>query len=360
MSIALIADLHAANHRRFSGPIHSGINRRCRHVLDALEAAVARAKHRGAKSLVILGDLFDTTKPEPQIVREVQRILDQQFSMGVYVLMGNHDQVSTQEGDHSLGPLEPVANVIERPTWAMPWHNMQVLFVPFRPGPAVEWLPEVVVEMAPERHHSDVPAALLLHLGLADDTTPAFLRGVHDAVTASLVAGLCEEHGFDACFAGNWHHHKVLRKKPLVCQVGTLAPTGFDNLGLDHGQVVFWDGKAMSVEQVPGPRFVKVAAGEPVPAAEGCQVYVQVLAGPDEPGSALQELQTALGAGEVCAGEVVQDTTQVRAATRKAAMVARSSDTLDEALASYVEEMPLEDGVDRAEVLATCKGYLGA
>ena len=359
--IGILADVHCANHKRFGGPVQAGINRRCRQVLDALEVEVQRCKDRGCKGLAVLGDLFDTVNPPQQVVTEVQRILGSFGGMGVWVLLGNHEQVSDQLGDHALGPLAPVVKVVERPTWVMPWRDYQVLFVPFQPGHASEWLPAVLDEVTDGRHHNGIPTAMVLHLGLADDDTPAFLRGAHDAVTVTLVRELCAKHKIDACFAGNWHHHKVLSNSPLIAQVGTLAPTGFDNLGLDHGQIVYWDGQAMAVEQVPGPRFLKVRAEEDVDleAASGCQVYVQIIADHEHIVAARAELGEALDEGLVCAGEVVPDSKEVRAAAKKAAMVARSADTLDEALAAYVGDMPLEDDVDRAAVLERSRSYLG-
>lgn len=360
--IGLVADIHCANHRRHGGPVEAGLNRRCRQILKALEVAVVRAQDRDCEVLVVLGDLFDTTRPEPQIVRAVQRVFEK---MPVYVLMGNHDLVSTAPGDHALGPLSPVSEVVEVPTWIMPSPDLQLLYVPFRPGPAVEWLPEVVKEAAPKRHHKDIPATMLLHLGLADDDTPAFMRGVHDAVPVGLVTSLCQEYGFKACFAGNWHYHKVLRKRPLICQVGCLAPTGWDNSGLEgHGTLVLWDGKQMEVEEIPGPRFLDVDH-EDAPiideaVAGGHQLYVRCKVKKDQV-SGMQRWLKDARAGEVIeSGEVMLDDVEVRAAARSAATIARSADTLDEALDGFIRHMDLPEGVDRPTVLAKAKDYLGA
>ena len=58
MTVCFLADLHVANHKRHGGPVKAGINRRCQHVLDALESAYKRAERLDAKAVVILGDLF--------------------------------------------------------------------------------------------------------------------------------------------------------------------------------------------------------------------------------------------------------------------------------------------------------------
>ena len=358
--IALIADVHAANHRRFGGPVHGGINRRCWQVLDALKAAVLAANRKGCKGLVICGDLFDTVNPPQQIVTAVQKILDE---VPTWVMLGNHEQASTHDGDHALGPLAPVSNIVTEPKVLKLEPGYELFLVPFQPGPAIDWLPKLLKEWCGRerpRYKPGEGATLLLHLGISDAGTPSYLRGHHDAVSDALLAELCKQYGFAAAFSGHWHWHKVHRKHPLVVQVGALAPTGWDNPGFEYGQVLYWNGAHMEVEQVPGPRFIKVSTEEEVEVPDGCQVYTQIVADGAQTGAALEALQASVKCGVVCAGEVVPDVAEVRAATRKAAMVARSSDTLEEALASYVDEMPLKDGVDRAAVLATVRGYLEA
>ena len=360
MRVAFLADVHISNFKRHGGPVKSGINRRCRHILDALESAYVRADELGAKAVVILGDLFDTTRPEPQSVAAVQTVLKH---IPTYILMGNHDLVSTAPGDHCLGPLAPVATVVEE-DFVLEGYGPELLFIPFRPGPAIEWLPERLEHWCGgdrPKYKPSPGATLLLHLGLADDKTPVFMRGAHDAVPASMVADLCKQYGFTACLAGNWHSHKVLRKRPLVCQVGSLCPTGWDNEGLEgYGAMALWDGKRLEMEWIPGPRFLKINVDVDVVIPDDQQVYLQIIANNEQTGGAIEMLKGAMDDGMVVAGEVVPDNTEARVAAKKAAMVARSADTLEEALASYVEEMPIPEGITREEVLATVRKYLGA
>lgn len=367
MPVGLIADCHIANHRRHGGPIKAGINRRCQHVLDALERAVNLAVQQGCEDLVILGDLFDTTNPPQQIVTEVQRILtvSDERRCRTHILLGNHDMVSTDAGDHALGPLEPVSHVIDQPI-AMYAEGCEMLLVPFQPGPAVEWLPQVLKDTCGGEQPKYKPsnsASILLHLGIADDSTPVYLKGSHDAVPNSLLVELCKEYGFKAVFAGNWHSHKILRKRPLICQVGAVCPTGWDNEGLDDvGTMVIWHGGTkIDVHQIPGPRFLKLRAGEQWDQAKAkdCNVYVQITADSKNTAAALDTLDSAKQDGLVVGGEVVPDTAEVREAARRAATVARSADTLDEALHVYIEHMALPDDVTRADVLALAKQYLG-
>ncbi len=113
--------------------------------------------------------------------------------------------------------------------------------------------------------------------------------------------------------------------------------------------------------EIPGPRFMKLGSGDEwdPEEADGCDVYVQIKAAPDATSASLADLKSAVGDGLVVAGEVVPDQAVVREAARKAATVARAADTLDEALAGYIENMTVAEGVDRGVVLERAKGYLG-
>lgn len=372
MKIAFMADLHVDNHRRMGGPTESGLNRRCRQVLGAVKRGIARALELGCSGLVIAGDVFDTVKPAPQVVAALQAVLD--VELEIVIVAGNHDQVSTALGDHALGPLNPLVRVWERPGIAA-IGGMEVVCIPFQPGPASEWFPRVLEEVV--RQPGAQGQIVALHLGLSTHDTPAYMKTAHDQIPVHVLGDLCARWGLRAAFAGNWHGHRVFRVPdkahitvPLV-QIGALSPTGWDNPGWDdHGALVIWDSgsQQVQVETIPGPRFVKVRSGEKLdrqgvlgPAAErGDSVYVWIVAGSREELEAERSwLDTRKREGLIVDGEVSLDDVEVRVAARTAATVARSAETLETALAGYVEQMPVPEGVDRAEVLAVARKYLG-
>lgn len=355
--IGLIADVHLGNPRRHGGPLVSGINRRCRQALAVLQRATELAVERKCEALVVLGDLFDTTNPPQQVVAAAQQIFEG-ARIPVLSLLGNHEQVSTDPGDHALGPLSPVAQVVSEPL-SLVAGGVELLLVPFQPGPAAEWLPGAVE--AAGSGGTGKPATLLLHLGLEDGETPSYLRGTHDSVMVGQLADLCSTYEIGSCFSGNWHEHRVVRDDPLIVQVGALCPTGWDNPGLKgYGRVVFWDGYRMHSKEVPGPRFLKMEPGENWDSRKtrDCQMYVEVRCAPKNVPAALADVREAVEDGVVVAGDVVPDQAVVRAAARSAATAARSADTRDQALAGYVENMELEEGVSREAVLGRVKGYL--
>jgi hypothetical protein len=61
---------------------------------------------------------------------------------------------------------------------------------------------------------------------------------------------------------------------------------------------------------------------------------------------------------DVAGVEDQADLHEAEVATRAAAGAARGKDTLDEALAAFVAEMPLAEGVEREAVLKRCRAFL--
>lgn len=363
MKIALVADVHCANHKVMGGPVEAGLNRRCRQVLAALERAVARARDLDCAAFFVAGDLLDTTRPEPQVITAIQAVLVK--ARDPHLLVGNHELVSEQNGDHALGPFAPVATVVSAPAWKRAVHEgVEVLCVPFQPGDAREWLPKVVAEQCKGRGAMK-HRILLLHMGLEDERTPTHLKGSHESIPSEQVGQLCKNHGFEAAFSGDWHLHRVMGASNLpVVQIGTLAPTGFDNPGLDelHGSLLVWDTEQQSLtrEVIPGPRFIELRDGDRVPKlGDGYYLYAKIIASPSGVVEAVETLKWFIEAKDLAGGEVVPDDTESRAAARTAATVARSAQTMEEAVAGFVGQMPLPEGVRREEVLAKVKHYLG-
>ena len=370
MRLGMVADVHVSNFSRFGGPVEAGLNRRCRQTLGTLRGAVIHAEKMKCDALAVLGDLTDTARPEPQVIAGIQRALE--TKLPIYMVMGNHDQVSTALGDHVLGPYSPISEVIEKPV-VVQVVDAELWVVPFQPGKASEWLPEAVKGLA-SGHQQRGNAALLLHVGLSTHDTPVWLKDSHDQVPALLVGDLCKEYGLSVAFAGNWHEHRVFamadRNMTKVVQVGALCPTGFDNPGLvGYGSLIIWDSNAKGSQEalqrvvVSGPRFIKGTLKD-------CQgycytdyknefFYVTPKVPPEQIPEAQAWLEEMISERWIIDGEVLIDDVKVKSEAQAAASAARSAETLDQALEVFIKDMPLSEQVDRASVMARCKKYLG-
>jgi DNA repair exonuclease SbcCD nuclease subunit len=362
MKIAFASDIHVANRKQHGGELEAGLNVRCREILTSVRWAIADAAHEGCGAFVVAGDLFDSAKPEPQLVRAVQAEFEQAriAGMEVVVLAGNHDIVTSAPGDNALGPLKPVARVVEVPMSLRVGHTwtLQICAVPFQPGNAAEWLPDVLAKLAINNPH---PArVLVLHLGVVDDSTVPWLREAHDVVTVSLLEKLAKLHNLQHIFAGNHHMPRDWEYGWLhICQMGSMVPTGFGDDGLDRGHYVLFDSETSAWPgtrrvEVPGPRFVRTVADARRAQREGHTVYARLPAGSDT-------REVAVGKGTLMNVEIDEpDTTETQVALRQAAGMARQATTVDEALEQWVAAMPLAREDIRQDVLARVKRYAGA
>lgn len=235
---AFCADLHIWNHRAWAGESISGINARGRRCLAVVEEALTHAADMGVTDFAMLGDIFDQSKPPPQLVAALGRVLVKFPTMRKHLLKGNHDEFSTDLGDHALAPfaLMPNIHVHERPTVFG-----DVLFLPFRREPVEEWIHKELETVRAGRS-SQKPTILAGHFGLKTSTTPFYLMDALDAFHIDALAKVMTAYGFTRAYVGNWHQSLTRNEPPCkIVQCGTLIPAGFDDqrpggLFLDSGR----------------------------------------------------------------------------------------------------------------------------
>lgn len=377
--VCFVADPHVGNHKRLARPGPAGVNSRARFALDALSVAASRAKGWSCP-LVILGDLFDRTNTDPRLIAATMEAIAP--APEVFVLLGNHDAASAAVGDNALAPLRFMGGVgvVDEPRVVRlpkPGAHIELLMVPWRPGPAAEWLPEAVYQLHDHaqkmrKHSMEAPTRLLcLHLGIEDDRTPPFLRGAEDSIPARVVGELLTKYGIRAALAGNWHDRRRWDitgpggAPHSVLQVGTLCPTGWNNPGLDgYGGLAWWDGEELGCDTIGGPRFLDARTAEEFTeatalGAKGLPVFVRWWVAAEDVASAREAIDEAMEEGTLAGGEAVVDPAEVVASARSAATAARTSTSLTESLTRYVEAMELPAEVERPEVLTMARRYMG-
>jgi hypothetical protein len=202
-------------------------------------------------------------------------------------------------------------------------------------------------------------------------------------VRVELVADVAEALQCEAVFAGNWHSPVRWDIRGIqIRQIGALVPTGFDNPSdfspqgvRKYGAVVIWEpGRGICSDEgcIPGPRFVTLSLKE-----AWCSMSEYVLDGSYEAGDLRDMKIFARVHGSVadqreCAdalrklidlhvvqdGEVRVDSEAMAAAREDAYTEARGSSDFDSALAAYVEQMDVADGVDRDHVMSLAREYV--
>jgi hypothetical protein len=366
MRFVFVTDVHLGNHNRHGGPVTAGINQRCQMILDALRNAAEYALRVRARAFFVLGDLFDTSKPTPQMLRGVQEVFNllRRAGCSPVLLVGNHDQDSLQPGDHALAALSDHAEVIEQlevRAWAGQdgEEGLEAILVPFNPKPAQDWIAECAARVKPTLANPAFHQRILLvHAGIWDEQTPAFLRGAKDAVNVGFITDVAQDLGCSWVLAGNWHHREMWSDpgKPTILQVGALVPTGWDNPGRKgYGTVATFDTDegTVGVAEHLGPRFVDAElplANLAQRSAQGERLFVRARCHPDQRGEALAQVEALTRDGKIHSGEVLVDPSFAKTAARAAAAAARSGTHMGEALTRFVSEMHLDAGVSREAV----------
>lgn len=383
--IAFVGDVHVGNHKRFGGPKVAGINRRCQHILDTLKSAALSAAASQLDALVILGDLFDSPNPTPQMMRQVQECLE---IMPTIVLSGNHDQCSDAIGDHALGPLMPVCEVVDAPD-VIPIGDTDLILIPFESGNCREWLPKRARQLA--RLSEGKHRVLCFHAGIISDSTPEFLRTSDAAITSSDIGKLCDELDIGTAFAGHWHNkHESSFNGRRIIQAGALVPTGWNNPGFDYGTMYMCSFErsrsAVFRSSIAGPRFIDATPttfdetskhrkpkkltemtddeirgsmdnAMPMRTPEYAaytthseshsqnKLYMRLHVAKNEVQLGQAILNAGIHSETIIDGELVLDKTATEETNKKAAQHTQSATTLEEALSAFVKAMALK-GID--------------
>jgi len=338
------------------------INTRAADIVNVIRAARRKAEDARVTDLILLGDIFDTVAPEPQLVAELSSALASTVDLSVHIIVGNHDQASDQAGDHALISLDGHRNiaVYDKPKILTYDGGGSVYLVPYRPGRADDYLPTVVAEMRLHAGKTYGPQVLALHLGLRAPDTEPWLAKAHDSYPAADIASKLGE--FDLVVAGNWHgRHEVL---PGVWQCGALVPTGFDNPGwTGYGSLLIYDGRRVQAAELDGPRFIKVygvaGAREALDLkedrADSYPVYLSIRCAADE----REEVRELLDLYGHTTYELTSDKEIAESAARSAALAATKAtpDGIRAAITAYVDRMVIPEGVDRTWVLAAALDY---
>ena len=260
------ADVHLGNMKSYAVPGEGALNSRA---LDSFKvfASVAEFARRQHIPLTVAGDLFDYPSPESLLLAKLRHALT---GVSFLPMLGNHDQHSTLAGDNALEGLGVGQSI------TVPSANGIAMFVPFKPEVVVaDYLRASLKKQQGGTAFGILPRVLVIHAGIADDTTPAFmLHKADDFIQVADLFAIMDEFDIRTVLAGNWHTPRVWSRgvrQPIsliqrrVIQLGALVPTGFDNPGLLYGvHGVVRDTGASALSFVNGPRFVNLRHSEPI------------------------------------------------------------------------------------------------
>jgi hypothetical protein len=374
-AVAFIADPHIGNFKQWPGKTVGGLNERCRHSLEAFRRALKITKEHGATPIV-LGDLFHTEKPEPQVIAATQDVIHEQQLPHVLVMKGNHDSVSDEKGDHALGPLRCVAEIVDQPNVFRRGHT--VAAAPFRRGNPKEWLPGVLETLRSESQllwNAGGDRILTLHAGIWGDDFPAHLKAADASIHFRDLIKICQRFEIKYAFAGHWHwteqfflsekEIKSPKDDVMVVQVGTICPSRFSDA---DGQMVILGGEekpTITAVEVPGPLFFTVNSLEDLGKIAGnpteCPVYVKAEVSLEELNPARERLRAMEKEALIRGWTAMANRKAAETARQEAVKAVRSRPAL-EALPEYVAKRAaagdLPEGIKSEEVVKRAQGYI--
>ena len=370
--LAFCADVHLGNHKRHGGKVTAGLNVRCQQAFVVLERAVEIAIDQDCQAFIVVGDLFDSSKPEPQVIAEAQRILSKLGRSGCdcVLIAGNHDKVSNTHRDNAIGAMAPaVARIVDEP-WLGTWGRIEVQCLPHVAGAdAATWLKAGVEQFVNPLAGVNV-RLLAAHVGITDEHSPKYLRGP-GAADVQWMFKFLADNGLDIGFFGDYHQGQDWTAagpiKYEVHQCGALVPTGWNDSGCEqghYGSLLVFDDSGLSRApstgctttrfELDGPRFYASTSLAKPPATSGAISYVRLTVPPSDVADAKLRLKMF----GPFVGEVLIDDSEAHEALQVASASARSQTTLDAALDAYVSAMALAATVKRDEVLSRCRDYL--
>lgn len=371
MTLAFVADVHVANHKRWGGPTEGGLNRRGLDCVATIESAALKAAELRASAFIVLGDLFDHTRPSPPLVAATTQAI-RKFSGEQWVLLGNHDRQSMHDRDHACASMAQCGiRVAASPTVAN-FSDAEVALVPYGHGEAKDWLTTALAQLVPHwSGNTGKRRILATHLGIWDEETPAYLKAAKDAVSVGFMRWICNAHKIDAVFAGNWHSHAVWGPPvggppPLIVIPGTVCPASFSDPQVPGSMIMHQPG-SHSLSRIfimASPLFLKPDGLEEFKqfVYEGTllrhhsqlstgRVYVRATVRGDELPEALDFRDRLLGQcpGAMVHVEVREDEAAVSVREAARAAIASARDDLSETYADLakVEEPGTRDGVAR-------------
>lgn len=243
MKVGFIADVHLHNYKLGAGKVRGGTNARARLTAKCLHKA---ANNYGLDQLWILGDLFDTANPSPQLVSLCMEAL--KGDCWVFILRGNHDMVSTEIGDNALAPLKHLSNVTVVEELQVFDEELVVAAFPF-PYIPTEHTVDVAVDVA------------VMHRGISEPDTPSFLNGgiLHTQLRTWMDS---QRVSVPLLFAGDWHEHRKFCNG-RINQVGVFTPKSKSDALPGVGQMAIVDTnksrRVVSGVEVPHVKWVEVA-----------------------------------------------------------------------------------------------------
>jgi len=269
MKILLIPDLHLGAGTSIGKDLYNtGLNSRVQDQKDLLDFILAKAESEQVDRLVVLGDIWESPKPNPTVVHIfLEWLLEASESFTIDIIQGNHDFI--RGGANKISMLDciklaeiPNCNIHTEIGYDYTDGNYMV-YVPFTDREQIGAKTTLEAQQMLQAQIKEV-----IHEDIADGSI--MLCFGHLALEGSMWVGneVADDHNeifvtkkmmqdlnFDRVFMGHVHKHQTISKRyPFMQHVGSLDRTKFTGPdSTDKYITIYQDGTRQAPQRIKLP-----------------------------------------------------------------------------------------------------------
>lgn len=354
MSYVLFSDIHAHRWTLFSKPTADGVNGRLQIIINELKRGANLAVKRGAKTMVIAGDIMHVRGSiDPHVLNPLEDCFAEILELGLDIeaIPGNHD-LADKETTKLGNAIKTFGKLRSDETRFSIYDKSAIVAGNDECRVYIPWFSKVddLLREIEVQAKTTTPAAsdLIIHAGI-DGVIPG-LPG--HGLTAEMLA----DFGFRNVFAGHYHNHK--RFDGNVWSIGATTHQTWSDVGSKAGFLFVDDDGSVEYHASRAPRFVDVTGyteEDMELAADGN--YVR-FTGKDMKPADIKELRKFFeDAG--AKGVSIMAPRSTGASRRPGSTGASTTKTLDESVASYVDDKTdLPAFINKNRLKADCADVL--
>lgn len=344
----VVSDIHAHNWSLFSKILPNGVNSRLQIILSEMERAASVGLEKGAKFMVMAGDLFHLRGVmDPEVLNPTRASIEKILTkMDILAIPGNHDLKSRDTSELSSaienmnGWVVKGTNgeshefrVINEPT-TIDFKDALLGFVPWRYEKA--GVLDGLNTLKAHKNHERMD--VFIHYGI-DGVLP-MLSG------NELTPKELTDFGFNRVFAGHYHNFKTFYGG--ICSIGAIAHHHWGDISTRSGFLII-DSTDKSILQIPSkaPYFIDVSGMDEDSLIMACQGNYVRYRGEEMTTRELAELkQTFIDYG-ACGVSI--EAPKAATATHDKRVITKIA-SLDTAVQNYIDSLSLDDDLDNAKI----------
>lgn len=252
LRFAALADIHFDLYTSQANLDSDRLTRRAHDIARAIKDVLEYCLNQSIKHVIIAGDIFEVRDKIPVPLFNLAYESLRQFKLrgiNLYIIHGNHDQVTKGGLTHSLIPMQDIAAIFSKPG-VCNISGYLFYMVPFKEGLGVAKDIEDLIESY-SKTAGIGPKFLISHVGVKG----ALYNMSGKKSTAPTTESMLRPDFFTGVFLGDYHNHQRLGNNIWYC--GAPVQHDFGDVGAKRGFLDVTYNDELSVEFVELKGFPK-------------------------------------------------------------------------------------------------------